>query len=115
MSLADKYREELKSQGINVEIKGIKIKKDRTKLILILIGIALAIPIYFLIFTNYNSCSIYALALSGGVSSVSGSFYFKCGLNAIMYSVSAVLLISIILLIILKVIRKRRNRRIYAV
>jgi hypothetical protein len=27
MSLADKYREELKSQGINVEIKGIKIKK----------------------------------------------------------------------------------------
>ncbi|MCL4376173.1 hypothetical protein M1558_01625 [Candidatus Parvarchaeota archaeon] len=113
MSLADKYREELKSQGINVEINSVKIKKDRTKLILLIIGIALAIPLYFLIFTNYNSCSIYAATLSSttsSVSSVSGSFYFKCGLNSIMYSVSAALLIFLILLIALKIIRKRKNR-----
>jgi len=112
MSLADKYKEELKSQGINVEINSIKIKKDRTKLIIAVIGIALAIPLYFLIFTNYNSCSVAAAALSGttkGISSISGSFYFKCSLNAVMYSVSAALIISIILLIILKIIRKRRN------
>ncbi len=112
MSLADKYREELKSQGINVEIKSIKIKKDRTKLFLAIIGIVLAVPLYFLIFTNYNSCSVTAAALSSstaGVSSISGSFYFKCGLNAIMYSVSAALLIAIILLIILKITKKKRN------
>ncbi|MCW1294425.1 MAG: hypothetical protein OH338_00070 [Candidatus Parvarchaeota archaeon] len=113
MSLADKYKEELKSQGINVEINSVKIKKDRTKLILAIIGIALAIPLYFLIFTNYNSCSIYAAALSsasGGVSSISGSFYFKCGLDAIMYSVSAAILIFLVLLIILKIVRRRKNR-----
>ncbi|MGC8533309.1 MAG: hypothetical protein ACP5MV_01620 [Candidatus Parvarchaeum sp.] len=113
MSLADKYKEELKSQGINVEINSIKIKKDRTKLILAIIGIALAIPIYFLIFTNYNSCSIYAAALSstaGGTPSISGSFYFKCGLNAIMYSVSAAILIFIVLLIAVKIIRRGKKR-----
>lgn len=112
MSLSDKYKEELKSQGINVEINSIKIKKDRAKLILIIIGIVLAVPLYFLIFTNYNSCSISAAALSSttkGISSISGSFYFKCGLNAVMYSVSAALLISIILLILFKIIRKRWN------
>ena len=113
MGLADNYREELKSQGINVEISSVKIKKDRTKLILAVIGIALAFPLYFLIFTNYNSCSIYASALSritSSPSSISGSFYFKCGLNAVMYSVSAALLIFLVLLIILKVIRKRKSR-----
>ena len=112
MSLADRYKEELKSQGINVEINSIKIKKDRTKLFLIIIGIVLALPLYFLIFTNYNSCSVTAAALSSttkGISSISGSFYFKCGLNAVMYSFSAALIISIILLIILKIMRKRRS------
>ncbi len=112
MSLADNYKKELKSQGINVEINNIKIKKDRTKLILIIIGIILVIPLYFLIFTNYNSCSIAASSLSSttkGISSISSSFYFKCDLDAAMYSVSAALIISIILLIILKIIKKRRN------
>jgi hypothetical protein len=108
MSLADKYKEELSSQGINVEITGIKIKKDRRKLILAAIGAIIAIPLYSLIFTNYSSCSISAAALSGGVSSLSGSFYFKCGLNSAMYSVSAAIFIFLILAITLKILKKRK-------
>ncbi|MEM0143166.1 MAG: hypothetical protein QXL94_04345 [Candidatus Parvarchaeum sp.] len=110
MSLVDKYKEELKSQGINVDIKGTKIKKDRTKLILAIIGILIAIPIYFLIFTNYNACIVSANDLSSstaGPVSSAGSFYLKCGVNSIMYSISAALLIFIILLILMKVFRKK--------
>jgi len=113
MSLADKYKEELKSQGINVEINSIKIKKDRTKLILSLIGIVLAVPLYFLIFMNYNSCSVYAATLlgtTGGGSSLSGSFYFKCGLDAAMYSVSAAILIFLVLLIAIKIMNRKKGR-----
>ncbi|EFD93168.1 MAG: hypothetical protein BJBARM5_0037 [Candidatus Parvarchaeum acidophilus ARMAN-5] len=112
MSLVDRYREELKSQGINVDIQGTKIKKDRTKLFLFIIGAAIAIPVYFLIFTNYNACVVYAgnlSAVSGGSSSaLNGSFYLKCGVNSIMYSVAAALLIFIILLILMKIFVRRR-------
>ena len=109
MGLSDKYREELKSQGINVDIKGVKLKKDHTKWVLAAIAVIVAIPLYFLIFTNYNSCSISAAALSGGVSSAAGSFYFKCGLNSAMYSVSAAILIFLVVLIALKILRKRKG------
>ncbi|EEZ92994.1 MAG: hypothetical protein BJBARM4_0380 [Candidatus Parvarchaeum acidiphilum ARMAN-4] len=108
MGLSDKYREELKSQGINVEIQSVKLKKDHTKWILAAIAVIIAIPLYFLIFTNYNSCSISAAALSGSTSSISGSFYFKCGLDSAMYSVSAAILVFLIVLIALKLLRKKK-------
>ncbi|MCL4391610.1 hypothetical protein M1112_02855 [Candidatus Parvarchaeota archaeon] len=113
MSLVDKYKEELKSQGITVDIRGTNPKKDRTKLILIIVGLALSIPIYFLIFTNYNSCSAYAVSLSnstaGSSSYTTESFSLKCGINSVMYSVSAALLIFIVLLILLKIFKRRKK------
>jgi ABC-type Fe3+ transport system permease subunit len=109
MGLVDRYKEELKSQGIDVNIKGTKLKKDRTNLLLGIIGAAMAIPIYFLIFTNYNECTVYAGKISG-VSSATGSFYLKCGVNSMMYSVAAALLIFIVILVILKALRSRSRR-----
>ena len=114
MSLVDKYKEELKKEGVEINIQGTKIKKDRTKLFITLIRIALVVPIYFVIFSNYNSCIMYATNLSGSTSSsttLTGSFYLKCGVNSIMYSVSAALVIFIILLLILKVIKGRMIKK----
>ena len=114
MSLVDKYSEELKSQGIDINMHGTKIKKDRTKLFLVIIGAAIAIPIYSLIFANYNACIVYAGSLStssaGSSSSLMGSFSLKCGTNSVMYSVSAAILIFIILMLILKILRTRKMR-----
>ncbi len=115
MSLVDNYREELKSEGVDINIHGSKIKKDRTKLLLIVIGIVLAVIIYYIIFNNYNACTIYASSISSssGSSTLSGSFYLKCGTDAIMYSVSAALLIFIVLLISMKIIKNRKQGKVY--
>lgn len=113
MGLVDKYREELKSQGINIDIQGTKPKKDRTKLFLAIIGIAIAIPLFYAIFTGYNACVLSASQLSSVSASPSsvlnGPFSFKCGVNSIMYSAAAALLIFIILMILLKIFRRKKQ------
>ncbi len=113
MGLVDNYREELKAQGINIDLKGIRAKKDRTRLYLTVIGIIVAIPTYFAIYSNYTYCSVVSAWLSSSSagqssSAVSGSFLLKCGINSALYSVSAGILIFIILLLCLKAFEQRR-------
>ncbi len=113
MSLVENYKEELKSQGINVNLKGTKIKKDRTKLYLMIIGIIIAIPTYLAIYKNYDYCSVLSAQISSSTagsssSAVSGSFLIKCGVNSSLYAVVAAILIFIILLLFLKLLEMRR-------
>ncbi len=105
MGLADKYVEQLKSQGINVAIDSTKQKKPHTKPFIAAIGAAVAAVLYPLIFVNYNSCSISAGNLaSANTSILKGSFSQQCAINATMYSVAAAFIIAILVLVLLKVL-----------
>lgn len=112
MGLVDRYKEVLKAQGINANIESYKPKKDYTKIIIILIAIAIMLPLYFLVFQNYNACSITANLLSNqnsgatNSSAVTSSFSFKCATNSILYSASIALVVVIICSLFYKGIKK---------
>ncbi len=116
MSLADKYKEELKGQGIKTDFKTFKPKKDRTRAIIVTVAIVLAAVSYSAVYQNYNACSMSANYLStsnaGSTNStpVNTSFSLTCATNLVMYSVTIALMIAIIVLLILKALRLRKPK-----
>lgn len=113
MGLSEKYKEVLRSQGINANIESYKPKKDRTYLIIFIAAIIISVPSYFFVFQNYNSCSSAANYISTNTgqsnsSAVTNSFSFKCGTNSILYSVTIALIIAVILLLILKALKAKK-------
>ncbi len=115
MSLADKYNEALKEQGIKANIKTYKPKKDHTRQIIVIVAVVLAIVSYFAVYQNYGSCSMSANYLSSSSTSstnstlVTNSFSLNCATNSIMYSAAIALMITIIVLLIFKALKLRRT------
>ena len=111
MSLVDRYKEVLKSQGINANIERYKPKKDRTMTIIALVAIAIMLPLYFIVFQNYSACSVAANAIynqnisATNSSTLSSPFSLKCATNSALYSASILLAALIICAILYKWLR----------
>ncbi len=110
MGLADRYKETLKNEGVNVKIDTYKRKADKTKLYVAIIVVAFGIPLFFMISQNYSYCTADATNIlhSYGGSGVGGSFYLKCGTNAALYSSAAFLVLAISAMLMIKIVKYRK-------
>jgi hypothetical protein len=107
MSILDKYKETLKEQGINTRLATQKHLKPNIYFIVLLAAAIIAAPSYFLLYENYNTCSIYSVGITGGTASrgIIGPFSLNCATDFALYSVVASLIIIIISLLFLKVLK----------
>ena len=109
MGLADRYKEELKKQGIDVKIDAYRPPKYHDKVIAFLIIVIIGTPFYYLVYNNYRSCTLFESPLpSINGSVISTASGLKCGTNTILYSVVIAIFIVICVLLFLKIRGVRR-------
>ena len=110
MGLADRYKETLGGEGINVKINATKKDRDRTKFYVALVIFVFGLPLFFMISQNYSYCTTTTASITRtyGENGVNGSFYLKCGTDTTLYSVVALLVLVIAAMFMVKIIKYRR-------
>lgn len=115
MGLADDYKERMKEEGQNFESKMVISKKDRSLYVSILVGVIVAIALYFLVSRDYSSCLISTSSLTSVSTSTAGAisnpFNTKCGLDVTLYGFTAGLVAFISTMATLKLLRFARKKR----
>ena len=115
MGLADDYKERMKEEGQNFESKVVISKKDRSLYVSILVGVIVAIALYFFVSRDYSSCLISTSSLTSVSTSTAGAisnpFNTKCGLDVTLYGFAAGLVAFISTMATLKLLRFARKKR----
>ncbi len=107
MSLIDRYKETLQGQGVQQNITAYKKRRNKTKIYLLIIVLAIGIPAYFFIFKRYTYCSSNIGVVSGPTNVIS-TIGISCGVETVMYSVIAALSIALLVFITLKALKYKK-------
>lgn len=111
MGLADRYKENLRAQGIDVKLTLYKQKKNETSLIIFIISLMITVPTYTYLYLGYSSCAINEGAILPGPGI--NSLLFKCATDFGLYGAVAALLIAIIILLFIKALRQMSRKQKY--
>ena len=107
MGLIDKYKDALREQGLRQNVPVYKVRHNKTNIYLLLLIIAVGAPIYILIYGNYAYCNS-NVGVIGSVVPVTSTIAISCGIDAIMYSITAALVIALMVFLVLKALKYRR-------